>query len=458
MTISENSLSAPFRAALIFLALAVASACGATTARAADSQWRAKWVGNTGTEVVESGQTFPAFVKAQNIGTATWYQGTVKLAAGNSLDQAVDASMFANGSWLEKHRPATLAEQSVASGGVGTFNFTMTAPQVAVSTAFREYYLAVAEGISWMHGCPDWCGVHIPVTVEPQRAPSLTITQRPPQRVTRGDSVDLLVDATDNVGVDHVVFSLDGSDQTVTQPPYKYSFSTAGLASGSHVVTARAVDRIGLTQEQVTSFTVDRPPPGNVVINNRADFTNDPHVTLAVAAPPGTVGIRISNDPDFEGAPTLPVQTTYPWTLGSSAGDRDTRIVYVRFVDPVEGDTVVSDNIILDQTKPTIVRAGVYRRGNRKLVPKLHNNITKGGCSNAPLMLKIKARDDRSGVSGVRFGFTPRNLGRHLAFRPQVPVTMPPKLTASRALYLRVRDGAGNLSKVRKVSLRNVCK
>jgi hypothetical protein len=243
----------------------------------------------------------------------------------------------------------------------------------------------------------------------------------------------------------------------VSAPPYTYRFDTGGLASGSHVLTARAVDGIGLADEAVTSFTIDRPAPGSVVINDRADFTNDPNVTLTVTAPPGTSGVRISNDPDFAGAETLPVKPTYKWTLGSSAGQRDTRIAYVRFVDPVEGDTVVSDDIILDQTKPTIVKAGVYRRGNRKALAKPVAGLTKG-CSRASVLLKVNAHDDRSGVAGMRFGFSPHKLGQRSAFRPQVAVSLPPKLSRASTLYLQVRDGAGNLSKLKTVSLQRVCR
>jgi hypothetical protein len=454
----EKRLLARLCAALIMVTLAVVLACDTRTADAADSQWRAKWVANPSGGTVESGQTFPVFFKARNIGTATWYQGTVRIATMNAQDQPSDSSVFANDSWLSPNRPATLTEDQVVSGAVGTFNFTMTAPQVSVSTVYRDYYGPVAELISWMYGCPDWCGAHIPVTVEPQRPPSVTIVQPPPERVNRGDQIDVTAEATDNVGVDHVVLSLDGAEQTVTNPPYTAHFSTDRLASGSHVITAQAVDHVGLSDQKVTAFSVDRPPPGHVTINESADFTNDPNVTLTVEAPPGTTGVRISNDPDFGTAPLQPVQQTYPWRLGDSPGERDTRIVFLRFVDPNEGDTVVFDNIILDQTRPRIIRARVFRRGNRKPAAAGVGSVTKHSCSRAPLNLSVKAHDDRSGVSGLRYGFSRRHLGTRLAFQSQLPVNVPPKLRSPTALFLRVRDGAGNLSKIRKVSLHNACR
>ena len=441
-------------AALIFLILAVGLV---PRANAADSQWRAQWVANPSGGTVESGQTFPVFFKAKNVGTATWYQGTVKIAALNAQEQPAESSVFWNNSWLERHRPSTLVEDHVATGEIGTFNFTMTAPEVSVGADYRDYFGPVAEGISWMYGCPEWCGAHIPVRVEPQRAPSVTITQPPPGRLKRGDPIDVTAEAIDNVGVDHVVFSLDGVEQTVTAPPYAYRFASDHLASGSHVVTVRAVDHVGLTDQKVTGFSIDRPAPGSVVINNRADFTNDRHVTLTVATPPGTTGISVSNDPDFVGAPVLPVQPTYKWQLGDSAGQRDTRIVFVRFTDPDEGDTVVFDNIILDQTKPRITRARVDRRGNRKPIVYPANALARGKCSRTAMDLRVKARDDRSGVRDLRFGFRPGALGTHVPFRSRVAVTVPPKLS-SPTLYLRVRDGAGNLSSLRKVSLRGVCR
>lgn len=450
----EHSPSARLFAALLLLALALGTSVVAPAARAADSQWRAQWIANTPAVTAEAGETFPAFVTAKNIGTATWQQGTVRIAASQPYDRL---SAFSNNSWFRQpDRPATLSEPSVATGQTTTFSFTMTAPPVLTPTDFKEYLAPVAEYIEWLDSCPEWCGVHIPISVQPQRPPAVRFTASPPEHIKRGDAISATADATDNVAVDHVVFSLDGADQTVSAPPYSHSFDTSGLASGSHVITVRAFDRVGLSDEAVTSFSVDRPAPGHVLIDNGADFTNDPNVTLAVEAPAGTSGIRIANNPDFANAASLPVQSTYPWTLGSRAGQRDTRIVYVRFVDPVEGDTVVSDDIILDQTRPTIARASVYRRGNRKPLAKVRGRITKGACSKVPLVLKLKAHDDRSGVVKLNFGFSPRNLGRQLGFRSQLPVTVPAKL-ARPALYVRVTDGAGNLSKVRKVGLRNVC-
>lgn len=88
--------------------------------------------------------------------------------------------------------------------------------------------------------------------------------------------------AYDNVAIQHVLFSLDGSPPFVTAavPPYQATLSTWGVALGSHTLTATAVDASNFQSSHTIHVLVvpDTHPPllSNVnvtVVNNDVRFT-----------------------------------------------------------------------------------------------------------------------------------------------------------------------------------------
>ncbi|MBN8212326.1 MAG: PHB depolymerase family esterase [Xanthomonadales bacterium] len=78
-------------------------------------------------------------------------------------------------------------------------------------------------------------------------APTATITA-PANGATVSGTVAIAANASDNVGVDHVEFLLDGallgSDATA---PYAYSWNSATASNGAHALQARAIDLAGNT-------------------------------------------------------------------------------------------------------------------------------------------------------------------------------------------------------------------
>lgn len=76
-------------------------------------------------------------------------------------------------------------------------------------------------------------------------APSATITA-PVNGATVSGTVAIAANASDNIGVDHVEFLLDGallgSDATA---PYTYSWNSATASNGAHALQARAIDLAG---------------------------------------------------------------------------------------------------------------------------------------------------------------------------------------------------------------------
>jgi hypothetical protein len=84
-------------------------------------------------------------LKVKNIGTQTWSNSFTRIGTSNPNDRA---SVFQDSSWLSSTRPTQLMESSVAPGQVGTFEFSMTAPNT--DGAYSESFGVVAEGKEWM--------------------------------------------------------------------------------------------------------------------------------------------------------------------------------------------------------------------------------------------------------------------------------------------------------------------
>ena len=98
------------------------------------------------------GQTAWMVVKANNIGSSTWYKDgnyQVDLATDRPL---VRSSRFATGAWLNNATPAKLTETSVSPGQTGTFEFPVQVP--AGAGTFKEYFNPVAQHITFFNSDP----------------------------------------------------------------------------------------------------------------------------------------------------------------------------------------------------------------------------------------------------------------------------------------------------------------
>ena len=105
--------------------------------------------------------------------------------------------------------------------------------------------------------------------------------------------------------------------------------------------------------------------------------------------------------------------------------------IYVRFQGGESGPETYQDDIILDQTPPTIdgVRASARGRGEARRY-----------------QLRIRASDELSGVAQMQITNDPADPGDLVPFESKTQVT-----SRSRKLLVRVQDAAGNFSPWRKV-------
>jgi outer membrane protein assembly factor BamB len=230
---------------------------------------------------------------------------------------------------------------------------------------------------------------------------------------------------------DTYAFDLDGDGSYEVEPSATSTAARTYSSPGIVPVSVRVTDDFG----SVVTASVDldvRPAPGDgqvgFTINGGARFTNDREVTLSPVWPALADGLLIANDGGFGDPTSLPVGATVPWTLDSSGAERLPRIVYLRFRSgPYDLNTqTFTDDIILDETAPRIVGLRARKAGRHRY------------------RLTVRASDRTSGVSSLKLGSK-----KYAKFRRH-PVVK----TRAKTLPVRVRDRAGNASKVRRAKLR----
>ncbi len=87
-------------------------------------------------------------VTAKNTGNMTWTNsGSNPLRLGTHTPGR--QSPFAEGTWLNSTRPATMQEASVPPGGTATFEFWITVPNIP--GGHNERFNLVAEGVTWLN-------------------------------------------------------------------------------------------------------------------------------------------------------------------------------------------------------------------------------------------------------------------------------------------------------------------
>jgi hypothetical protein len=244
--------------ALLAGTLAIALAAPA----AGENGYEAKWLGQSAYLTLESGQSATSWFDAQNVGTATWTNDVVRLGTTNPRDRS---SAFANSTWLLPNRATPLDQPFVEPGKTGRFTFNVTAPNVSTTTVFDEYFAPLAELRAWMENNPEnWHpnGVFLRYTVVPGAPPTVMIASVA-ERVPQGTPVTVRADARDNRAVGRVEFSIAGRTPVVDRSaPWEATLDSYGLPSGTHTVTARAIDVSGRSAQAQAALVLDPIPNG----------------------------------------------------------------------------------------------------------------------------------------------------------------------------------------------------
>jgi sugar lactone lactonase YvrE len=148
---------------------------------------------------------------------------------------------------------------------------------------------------------------------------------------------------------------------TGTTGTLPHTFSTPGPARiGVQVTRAGGVVNTAYT----TTTVIPTPPHGNigVSIDGGNYATNDPRVRVDLVWPLGATQTLLSNDGGFNASgatTTADLAAEIPWTLERTGADRLPKTVYVRFLGEGTDYVTFTDDIILDQTRPTLRSASL---------------------------------------------------------------------------------------------------
>ena len=158
-------------------------------------------------------------------------------------------------------------------------------------------------------------------------------------------------------------------------------------------------------------------------------------------APSWANRLRVANDGGFRAAKTFPVSTSIRWHLTESGPERLPKTVYLRFGNEAQNFT---DDIILDQTKPTVSSAAVVDTG---ATTPSSAAVAQAAVAKTPTYrVRIRAKDATSGVAALQFARNKKHPSSQLKFARTVRYK-----ASSAPKYVRVKDRAGNFSRWRSV-------
>ena len=176
--------------------------------------------------------------------------------------------------------------------------------------------------------------------------------------------------------------------------------------------------------------------PPRLLINDGAEYTNDPQVTLTLEGASWLFEVEISNDGGFGNSSTVRPSDSrrYPWRLQSSGPERLPKTVYLRTTGM--GSHTVTDDIVLDERPPQITSLSIAKR-------------TNAARAAATARLRVGVRDRVSGVASMQVTSNKRRPGKWKSFKSSPSVS-----TKASTLWVRVRDRAGNASRWRGLKVK----
>ena len=234
-------------------------------------------------------------------------------------------------------------------------------------------------------------------------------------------------------------WDLDGNGSfeldTGTTPTTTREYASAGTIP----VSLRVTDGAGATATASAELRINAAPVSasqfGVTINNGAQYTRTPEVTVTATFPSSITQMLFSNDGGFLAPGIFAPRRETAWRLDSSGPERLPKTIYVRFLTGGLVSETHQDDIILDETPPRVEQAA--------LVPPA------GAASIARVRvwrLRLKASDSNSGVAGVQVTADKRKPGKLLRYRRNMSVR-----SAVKPRWVRARDKAGNNSRWRKL-------
>ncbi|GBR72919.1 phage tail protein, partial [Candidatus Termititenax aidoneus] len=226
-----------------------------------------------------------------------------------------------------------------------------------------------------------------------------------------------------------------GAAPTAAKVSPNSNYAPSSLSTqGTYYLRVQPVDRAGNTGNWVTAaeYVYDNTAPEQaaVTINNGAVYTATSNVKLAFKAADsvsGVVSMNISNTSAKNSWLNYTAASNYSWLLTGADG---LKTVYVWFRDKAGNETLVTDNIYLDTTKP----AGTLTINGGETLTK-----------NSTLYLTLSASTDTVSMNISEINSLSANW---LAFSSTHTYKLIDTATGNHTIYIWYRDAAGNTSNV----------
>lgn len=427
----------------------------------------------------DSSATFQCKLDTGTLGTCQSYsnlgEGQHTFFAQATTDGSRVDSQGVTRTWIVDHTPPTApAPTGPADGSVlGTLSPTFTWQPATDARSGIDHYDVLVDGsvAGTVSSCDTTCSFTAgPLTeaahswriravdragnTTTSAASGFTISIAPvatlvaaPARALVGHPVTLDASGSSDVGAGIARFEFDSDgDHTFetdngTNPKLVVTFPKPQTLT----VGVRVTDGAGLSATATAPVTITATPTSKaqlgVSINDGAQFTNDPRVTVFCVWPAFASDALISNDGGFKNAVSFPVADQIPWTLDSSGPERLPKTIYVRFTAGDQVSETYQDDIILDQIPPKVEQAAV--------TPAAASASGAGAARVRAWKVRVKASDSNSGVGSVQITTSKSKPGPLIKYRPKLIVR-----SAKPPLYIRARDRAGNFSPWRKAARR----
>ena len=215
-----------------------------------------------------------------------------------------------------------------------------------------------------------------------------------------------------------------------------------------------ASNNLGSAQGEIKSFTTTNPE--GVTINDGDEFANSTKVVVSVVGAATAAKAELSNDGGFKNSKTFDLANgvaDIPWNLVSSKEGTFTKIVYVRVITRFGSNLpVVSDDIILDTSKPVVTGFGaVVASANSKAV-----TVARAKNAASGVKLTVRGSDTVSGVGTIEVRSSARKEATKVTIKkvsgkadgkPRSLSQSVTLKTSAKSLQFRILDRAGNASK-----------
>jgi hypothetical protein len=303
---------------------------------------------------------------------------SVTWTVDTSPPDAFALSAPADGARVFDSKPA-LSWQAASDGGSGIASYRLTLDGHATTLAPDQTSFTPASALAdgphtWRVTATNRVGLE-----RDSQERTFTVDTTPdPTAHMFVDSNPLLTGQSEHIDADnsgagatygwHYEWDLDGDGSYETDTGTTGTVDTVYDTTGDHQVGVRVTASGGRTATDTVVIHVTPAPldgaPG-ISIDDGAQYTNDPDVTITARWPRYASSMLASNDGGFVDAESQELSAHFPWRLDSSGAERLPKTVYVRFSGGQAGNETYSDDIILDETAPEILTATLKHSGKK---------------------------------------------------------------------------------------------